>query len=119
KYLLELINGYSGNGILINKESYKEYFKEQLASENFTDRSDWDAFDDEYNSGIFMGFSPKGYIGHRGSDPGIFSFLFFDPKTKVGRLLFVNTDLDSDGMNEFMSIWKKLDEYSKKIIVSR
>ncbi len=113
-YLTELIKGYSGKGTLLNQESYKILFEEQLGAENFIDRDSEDYYD-EYNTGIFMGFTPNGYIGHTGGDPGVSSYMFFNPKTKVGRILIINTDIGNEGYQEFKAIWKKLGEYENKI----
>ncbi len=110
-FLCELIKGYSGKGELLTKESYQELFKEQLTSDNFEDRDTDRPYDDEYNSGIFMGYSPIGYIGHTGGDPGVSTFMFFNPETKIGRLLFINTGLDNKGAKQYFAIWDKLEEF--------
>ncbi len=117
KYLSELIKGYSGNGTLLKKTSYDELFKEQLTAENIPDQDeDGNAYDDEYNTGIFMGFTPKGYIGHTGGDPGIATFMFFKPKSKTGKLMMINTSVrDSAGVKEFYDIWYTLDQYENKM----
>ncbi|MEM9075951.1 MAG: serine hydrolase domain-containing protein [Bacteroidota bacterium] len=116
KYLTELIRAKSGNSSLLRKESYAELFKEQLTAESFPERDEENDFDDEYNAGIFMGHTPKGYIGHTGGDPGIAAFMFFDPKTNLGRVLFINTSLrNSEGVDEFFAIWDALGEYAEKL----
>lgn len=114
KYLTELIKGYSGEGEILTKESYKELFKQQLTEDNFEDRDTDRPYDDEYNSGIFMGYSPIGYIGHTGGDPGVSTFMFFNPETKIGRLLFINTGLDNEGARQFFAIWDMLEEYESR-----
>jgi len=111
KFLSELIKGYSGEGILLTKESYKELFRKQLTSDNFEDRDTDRPDDDEYNSGIFMGYTPIGHIGHAGGDPGVSTFMFFDPETYMGRLLFINTGLDNEGAKQYFAVWDKLEEY--------
>lgn len=111
KYLTELIKGKSGAGTLLSPESYQELFREQLTEANFEERDTDRDFDDEYNSGIFMGHAPNGQIGHTGGDPGVSTFLFFDPKTKTGRLLFINTGIDQEGAKEFFEVWNALGEY--------
>lgn len=111
KFLSELIKGYSGKGKLLTKESYKELFKKQLTSDNFEDRDTDRSYDDEYNSGIFMGYTPIGHIGHTGGDPGVSTFMFFNPETKMGRLLFINTGLDNEGAKQYFAVWDKLEEY--------
>ena len=116
KFLSELINGYSGKGKLLTRESYQELFTEQLPSESFLERDEEDDYDDEYNTGIFMGFTPRGHIGHTGGDPGIASHMFFNPKTQVGRLLIINTSvINSQGVDEFYSIWNTLGEYEARL----
>jgi len=114
KYLTELIKGYSGNGTLLKNESYKELFKEQLKANNFTHR-ETEGFDDEYNTGIFMGFSPNGYVGHTGGDPGVSSYMFFSPKSKLGRIVIINTDIGDEGYKQFAAIWNVLGKYESKI----
>lgn len=113
-YLSELIKGQNGNGKILTKASYKDLFKQQLKANNFGERNESD-FNDEYNSGIFMGFSAKGYIGHTGSDPGVATFMFFDPKTQIGKILMVNTDLGKEGIQEFIQIWNTLGEYESRL----
>jgi CubicO group peptidase (beta-lactamase class C family) len=113
-FLSELIRGYSGSGSLLSVESYKTLFKVQLGEDNFSDRGTRD-YSDEYNTGIFMGFTPNGHIGHTGGDPGVSTFMFFNPKTKLGRMLIVNTDLEEEGWQQFIDIWNKLDEFSTRL----
>ena len=116
KYLNEIMKGYLGNGTLLSKASYKELFKRQLNAENFTERNANHPYKDEYNIGIFMGFSGTGNIGHTGGDPGVSSLMFFNPKDKIGRILLVNTNIQNqEGVNAYYGIFNKLDEYSKKL----
>lgn len=114
-YLSELIKGAVGDGQILSKESYEEVFKAQLGAANFEDRDTDRPFDDEYNAGIFMGHTPSGYLGHMGGDPGVSTFLFFNPKTQTGRMLFINTDLDQDGVKQFYDTWDKLGEYELRL----
>jgi CubicO group peptidase (beta-lactamase class C family) len=115
-YLSELIKGHSGNGTLLQKNSYNELFREQLPADSFPERDEEDDYDDEYNTGIFMGFTPRGYIGHTGGDPGIATYMFFNPETKIGRILIINTSVsNSGGVDEFYSIWNTLGKYENKL----
>ncbi len=112
KYLAELIRGFSGNGSLLSKESYKEYYREQLNAKNFLKRNGRNPYSDEYNVGVFIGFSFTGNIGHTGGDPGVGSMMFFNPKTSIGRILIVNTNInDKKGNDEFYAIWNILEKY--------
>lgn len=108
KYLKELIKGYSGDGLLLTKESYKEFFTKQLSANNFKE-------DHGENEGIFLSFSPDGYIGHSGGDPGVSTYMFFNPVSQLGKILFVNTNLSSEGENEYNLILDKLNEFGAKI----
>ncbi|GAB5564270.1 MAG: serine hydrolase domain-containing protein [Winogradskyella sp.] len=113
-YLTELIRGYSGGGGLLSVKSYKTLFNQQLGEDNFSLRSTTD-YSIEYNTGIFIGFTPNGLIGHTGGDPGVSAFMFFNPKTKIGRILIANTDLGEDGWQEFIDVWNILDKYSAQL----
>jgi len=116
KYLTELIKGYSGKGTLLNKKNYEKLFTQYLSEENFDKRNEKHPYNDEYNTGIFMGFSAKGYIGHTGGDAGVVSFMFFNKETKTGRYLIRNTNSDDEkGPDQFYDIWKKLGEYTSKL----
>lgn len=116
KYLTELIKGYSGNGMLLSQESYSELYREQLGSANFNERDKENPYNDEYNFGIFIGLSAKGYVGHTGGDPGVASYMFFDTHDKIGRVLITNTSLtDREGEQEFFSIWNMLEKYQGKL----
>lgn len=114
KYLVELINGRNGSGKILLPASFKELFTPQLTAAHFMERSEND-FNDEYNSGIFMGFSATGYIGHTGSDPGVATYMFFDPETQIGKILMVNTELGKEGVQEFIKIWDMLGTFEAKL----
>ena len=107
KYLSEIIKGYAGNGTMLSAESYRALFTPQLTDENHKDRSDSE-YNDEYNMGVFMGISSKGQIGHTGGDPSVVTHMFFNEKTKTGKLLLVNTELDKKSVQEFIAIWRAL-----------
>ncbi|RZJ68625.1 MAG: class A beta-lactamase-related serine hydrolase [Flavobacterium sp.] len=111
KFLSELINGYIGKGKLLSKESYVEYFKSQLKPENYKERKQNNPYS-EYEVGILMSFGPTGMVGHTGGDPGVTSLMFFNPKTKIGRYLVVNTNfIDKEGMRNFFAVWDLLEKY--------
>lgn len=115
KYLTELIKGFAGNGTILSKESYKEYFHEQLTATNFLKRNVKNPYSDEYNVGVFIGYSFTGNIGHTGGDPGVSTILFFNPTTNIGRILVVNTNINNKkGNDEFYAIWNMLEKYQAK-----
>lgn len=108
KYLKELIKGFSGNGQLLTEESYKEFFTKQLSPTNFRENHG-------ENEGIFLSFSSNGNIGHSGGDPGVATYMFFNPVSKLGIILFVNTDLSKEGEKEYNLILTKLDEFGNNL----
>ena len=114
KYLTELIQGYSGNGNILTSNSFETLFKPNLSEENYKERNEG-TYNDEYNMGIFMGISAQGQIGHTGGDPGVVTHMFFNTKTKLGKILIANSDLDKEGIKEFIDIWNKLMEYEDKL----
>jgi CubicO group peptidase (beta-lactamase class C family) len=115
-YLTELIKGFNGNGTILSKESFKEYFRPQLEAKNFLDRNDKNPYSESYNAGIFIGFGYTGYIGHTGGDPGVGAMMFFDPKNNIGRILIINTSFsDKIGNDTFYGIWDKLEKYQTKL----
>jgi CubicO group peptidase (beta-lactamase class C family) len=114
KYICELLKGFTENGTLLSKESYKEYFKPQLKAENFIER-DTSEFGD-YNIGITMSFGPTGNFGHFGGDPGLFSVIYFDKEKKTGKYYITNTDGNGAATGKFHGqIVGLLDEYAKKL----
>lgn len=120
KYLKEIILGYKGEGTLLSKESYKEFYKEQLTSETFEEgeRDAENPYSDEYNMGVFMGFSAKGNIGHSGGDPGVTTLMFFNAESKIGQLFFVNSGMNQDGFQEFIDVWTALEKFRKGLELS-
>lgn len=120
KYLTELIKGYSGEGTLLEKESYKELFTEQLSEQNFDERDANNPYNEDYDPAIFIGHSALGYVGHSGGDAGVATWMFFDKKEKTGRYIVINCDMGNDERArelEYYAIWDKLDEYIEKLNV--
>lgn len=116
-YLKELINGYQGHGTLLSKQSYADLFKQQLTANNFAEREEQNPYNDSYNTGIFMGFSAKGNIGHTGSDPGVNTALFFNPNTGIGILLITNTNINNQkDVNTFYGILDTLTQYGPRLV---
>ncbi|MEA9412673.1 serine hydrolase domain-containing protein [Flavobacterium sp. PL02] len=112
-FLSELIKGYEGNGKLLKKERYKKLFEKQTFVSNGTN--------EEY--GVFIEFRDSflniknDMIGHNGSDPGVFTAMYFNPKTKTGTIVLVNTDTDFTAAvwPEIEQIWKSLSDYQNTI----
>ncbi|MCB0463163.1 MAG: serine hydrolase domain-containing protein [Flavobacteriaceae bacterium] len=108
-YFSELMKGYLGEGTILTKESYQEFYKKQLVASHFEDG------ELSGNTGIFLDYSTHG-IGHNGGDPGIVTFMYFNPETGIGNILFVNTDFDYDDqvLETFKAAWTTLNNYQTK-----
>ena len=117
KYLAELIKGYSGEGRLLSKESYKELFAEQLEAQHFESRNADNPYNGDYSPAIFIGHSALGYIGHSGGDAGVGTWMYFDKEKKTGRYIVINTDMGNDERAkelEYYAIWDLMNEYFDK-----
>ena len=116
QYLRELIRGYQGRGTVLGPDSYRELFRPQLAAGNFEERNERNPYSESYNVGVLMGFGYTGYIGHTGGDPGVVALLFFDPKSGIGRLLLLNTNLSTRAGEQAMyKIWNTLEKYQRRV----
>lgn len=114
KYLLELIKGYNGEGILLEKESYKELFRAQLTEHNFESRNANNPYNGDYNPGIFIGHSALGYVGHSGGDAGVGTWMYFNKEAGTGRYIVINTDMGNDERAkelQYYAIWDTMNEY--------
>ncbi|WP_210423607.1 serine hydrolase domain-containing protein [Croceivirga thetidis] len=112
-YLNELMKGYFGEGTLLSEASYKELFTEQLPQQKVPKNPN--SYDEEFNSGIFMGFTPIGLVGHSGGDPGISTFMFFDPELKLGHIIMVNTALTGESVEkQLIPIFKAVNKNLKE-----
>lgn len=115
-YLRELIRGYQGQGTVLQPASYRELFRPQLTAGHYEQRKEGNPYSYSYNTGLFMGFSYNGFIGHTGGDPGVVSLLFFDPKTGIGRLILLNTSItDNAGGAALYKILDTLAKYQQRV----
>lgn len=104
KLLGALIYGYSGKGKLLLESSWKLLFEK-----NFSDKNPVKNINPkEPNSGLFVIYAKSGMIGHTGSDPGLCSFLFFNPENGTGKIFMANEDLTPANLAFFREIWEKL-----------
>ncbi|WP_350284510.1 serine hydrolase domain-containing protein [uncultured Croceitalea sp.] len=104
-YLSELLKGYEKKGTLLTELSYATLYEKRLPQKTKPQKAR--SYDDEFNSGIFMGYTPVGYLGHSGSDPGVATFMFFDPELSLGHIIMLNTSLNRDSIEkQFVPILK-------------
>ncbi|MCX6316042.1 MAG: serine hydrolase [Bacteroidetes bacterium] len=107
-FLKAMMKGYFSNDCaIITKSSYKTLFEKQFTDSDMPKNMD----EKEPNRAIFWGYSRKGAIRHTGSDPGVFSFISFDPVSRIGRVMTLNASLE--GGDNLKSV-----EYFKKIIAA-
>ena len=89
KFLQEAMKGYAGHGNLLTQSSYAEMFKSQ--SNLF-----------EIDGGLGWDLSFPCCIGHGGNDFGVSTFMFFEPTTGIGRIIFSNISMEIESIQEAM-----------------
>ncbi len=112
-FLIEIIRGYGGNGTLLSSESYKTMLHSMYKQE--------EAKKAEYiNSGVFWELKKNGSIGHTGGDPGVTTFMFFNPERNTGMIFFTNVDIEESKelISQFIGIWNALKKYEKQLNIS-
>jgi len=109
KYLIEVIKGYNEQGILLNPQSYKTMLSPQFLL-------DPQKIIDEKSIGVFWSFRESGVIGHTGGNPGVTTFMFFNPESNIGMILFTNILIEpsKELTKQFISIWNVLGKYNNK-----
>lgn len=115
-FLKVMMKGYFGDdSIVISKSSYKTLFEKQFSENNMPTNMD----NKEPNRAIFWSYSKKGSIRHTGSDPGVFSFISFDPITKIGQVMTINASLDGGENHKtvkyFMKVIAAVDNFEESI----
>lgn len=108
-YLVEMIRGFQGNGKLLDTASYQALFQPQLNCENL-DREDARDLHDKFNMATLWSVSSTGYRLHFGGNTGVYSFIYFNPRTKFGALGFCN--LRDGSFGKILSI---VHQYEQKI----
>ena len=90
RYVIEMMNGFNGEGTLLSQSAYQTLFEPQLTEDYFEERDTTFALNDEYNVGVFWAVSPKGHRLHNGGSIGIYSFMYFNPETQSGAIGYCN-----------------------------
>lgn len=90
KYLIEMIKGYHGDGILLSAPAYQTLFDPRLGPSFYNDERDLTPLNDQYNVGVFWAISSTGIRLHYGGTIGVYSFLYFNPHTHSGAVGFSN-----------------------------
>ena len=96
KFLQEAIRGYAGRGTILSQSSYREMFRSQS-----------DLI--EIEGGLGWDLSIPCCIGHAGNDFGVSTVMYFEPRTGIGRIIFSNTSMETDEIeNTFYGIMNLL-----------
>ncbi|WP_299439222.1 serine hydrolase domain-containing protein [uncultured Aquimarina sp.] len=112
-YLQELMKGHYGSGKILEKESFTEMMSPKISKAQFNTKKE---IKDNY--GFFWEVSPKGKMGHNGSDPGILTLMYFNKNEKVGAIFFMNTSVEGDKelIKSVQNIWRSIKKYKKDYI---
>jgi CubicO group peptidase (beta-lactamase class C family) len=110
KYLQAMMKGYLGANNIITDTLYKKMFEKQFTATDMPTNMD----KNEVNRAIFWSYTKKDQLRHTGSDAGVFAFISFDPKTKIGRVMTMNAALDGgDNEKAVKSFYKILEALNK------
>jgi len=113
-YLMAMTRGYQGESQLLSPESFQVMMSNQYKQSPLS----ISIKETEGRSGIFwdiFGKEGKGDIGHNGSDPGILTFMYFDPESGIGCLLMTNTDAEDKQIKEVVRMWHMLINYKNSL----
>jgi CubicO group peptidase (beta-lactamase class C family) len=110
RLLKALMLGYEGKSDFFeDPESWDLFFEK-----NFSETTPIEGLNPrEPNSGIFVVYAKSGAIGHTGSDPGVSAFVFFNPKTAVGRVFVANEDITPANLDSFKEVWAGISGYQE------
>jgi CubicO group peptidase (beta-lactamase class C family) len=107
KYLIEMIKGANGQGKLLQQSSYQILFKPQLNCDGLN-KTDTSIFNSKFNIATLWSVSAKGTVLHFGGNTGVYSFIYFNPKTKKGALAIAN--LRDNSFGEILRLVNKYEE---------
>ena len=113
-YLMAMIKGYYGESTILSPQSFKQMMQNQYEEAPLATTIQ----ETEGRSGIFWDIFAKtgtGDIGHNGSDPGILTFLYFDPISGIGCLLKTNTDAEDKNLKSIYAIWEILIKHRESV----
>jgi len=104
-YLRAMISGYKGESQLLSAQSFQRMMSNQYEQSPLANSIKAT----EGRSGVFwdiFGKKGRGDIGHNGSDPGILSFMYFDPVSGIGCVLLTNMDAEDKNIKEVVKMWQ-------------
>lgn len=86
RYIQGILKGYYGDTTILNAASFKTLFTPVFS----TDQPPANINMKKRNKGVFWNLYNDGSISQDGDDPGISTFLFFNPSTSIGGLFMIN-----------------------------
>lgn len=105
KFLICILNGGEVNGArILKEESVAEMVRGQFSASAKPDNVDFE----KENQGIFWDRAHGPRLGHSGGDPGVATKMYYDPSKEIGVIVFMNTDLDKEGIRSFDAIVEEL-----------
>lgn len=115
KYIIEMMNGFKGEGTLLNAASYNVLLNPQLSGSKFEERDVSESpFNDDYDVGVFWAISKPGYRLHKGGSIGVFSLIYFNPANDIGVVSYCNL-----AHPDFGEIVNTIKEFEENIKASR
>ena len=101
RYLIHMMKGYMQGNNILSKASCQDMMRDHTSGQGY---------------GLFWEYTDAGTIGHNGGDPGVATFMYFDPETGIGQILFVNTSPDSqEAINIIEGSWKLMKKYARRL----
>jgi CubicO group peptidase (beta-lactamase class C family) len=115
KYLKVMMAGYDKSNRVLNEIYFPDLFKKQFTSATMPANMD----QKEPNRAVFWSYSKRGQIRHTGSDAGVFSYISFNPTTKIGAVFLMNTELEGEdnvqSVKDFLKIAEAIKVFEESI----
>jgi hypothetical protein len=110
---MEVMRGYAGRSGLLTASSFQTMLSPRFDASSMPR----DMNPKEPNRAVFWAFNRSGRLVHTGGDPGLSAFISFDPKTRVGRVALINTELDESQQltEQFARIVGALQEFEAQL----
>ena len=110
-----MMNGFNGKGKILNAKSYQTLLTPQLSRSKFEDNNE-SALNDDYDVGVFWAISKPGLILHKGGSIGVFSILYFNPKSNIGIVTYCN--LAHPDFGKIVNTIRESEEIISRMIVA-
>lgn len=104
KYLKEINAGFKRVGIVTTAPFYEQLFTKRFKEENMPLNMPIA----EPNRALFWAYNRKDKLSHNGSDPGVTTFISYDPTTHIGKILLINTQIEGEDNIKTVECCKRL-----------